>query len=167
MRRITRKLLVILLAEQRDIGRDLVEQLGHHRRDAVEMAGAGGAVQPLAHAARREIVVAKPAGYISATSGAHRMSQPASSSILRVARLAARIGGEILVRAELGGVDEDRGDDVARAPPRLRDQRHVAGVERAHRRHQRHRAAVRAQRRDRLRAGSPVTNDLHATGPLR
>ena len=40
-----RELLEILLAEQRDVGPDLVEQLGDHRRDAVEMPGPRRAVE--------------------------------------------------------------------------------------------------------------------------
>ena len=36
------KLLIILLAEQGDIGLDLIEQLAHHRRHPVEMTRPGG-----------------------------------------------------------------------------------------------------------------------------
>ena len=62
----------------------------------------------------------------------------------RVRRLLPRIAVEVLVRAELQRIDEDRRDDAVGAAPRLRDQRHVAGVERAHRRHQRDVSPARA-----------------------
>ena len=47
------------------------------------------------------------------------------------------------------------------APPRLRDQRHMAGVERAHGRHEGDRAAALAQRGERLAQRVGVTDDLH------
>ena len=48
------------------------------------------------------------------------------------------------------------------APPRLGDQRHVAGVERAHGRHQARSVPPSARkRRDRLAAARHVTDDLH------
>jgi chromosome partitioning protein len=49
---------------------------------------------------------------------------------------------EILIGAELQRIDEDGGDHLAPAPPRFCDQARVAGVERAHRGHQRHRRAA-------------------------
>ena len=55
-----------------------------------------------------------------------------------------------------------RGDRV-RAALRLLDQRHVPGVERAHRRHQRELAGSASAER-RARQFFTVTNDLHAAG---
>ena len=45
----------------------------------------------------------------------------------------ARIPREVLVRAELHRVHEDRDHDEVRASPRLRDESEVAFVQRAHR----------------------------------
>ena len=45
------ELLPVLLPEQGDIGLHLIEQLGHHRGDAVKMARPRGAAQALAHTA--------------------------------------------------------------------------------------------------------------------
>ena len=54
-----------------------------------------------------------------------------------VAGLVARIALEIFLRAELGGIDEDRGDDARRVALGDGDQRQMPGMERAHGRHQR------------------------------
>ena len=48
-----------------------------------------------------------------------------------------RIGGEVFVRRKLCRVDEDRDDDMGRSPARLLGQGEVAGVQGAHRRHER------------------------------
>jgi hypothetical protein len=47
--------------------------------------------------------------------------------------LAARVALEVLLFPELGGVDEDRGDDDVAFPPGGLEERHVARVQRAHR----------------------------------
>ena len=114
------------------------------------MAGPGGAVQALADALPARIVATGPSGYMVVDVGRPEDRAARRVQHRRVGRLAARIGGEILVRAELGRIDEDRGDDMVRAPPRLGDQRHMAGVERAHRRHEGDRAAAAREARRRL-----------------
>ncbi len=48
----------------------------------------------------------------------------------------ARIAREVLIRTELGRVDEDAGDDDIGVRARLCDQRMMARVQIAHRRHQ-------------------------------
>ncbi len=78
-----------------------------------------------------------------------------------VRRLPARIGSEILARAELGRVDEDRRCDMRRLPLRLGDQRHMAGMERAHGRHQGDAAAAAAKPRHRFAQRLDLTDDLH------
>ncbi len=51
----------------------------------------------------------------------------------RVRRLVARVALEVLPFAELGRVDEDRGDDQVVLAARRIEERDVPGVERAHR----------------------------------
>src|SRR3546814_16490422 len=46
-----------------------------------------------------------------------------------VARFAARIAGKVLVGAELGRIDEDRGDDMRRTPFGLRSEERRLGKE--------------------------------------
>src|SRR3984893_18882311 len=53
----------------------------------------------------------------------------------KISRLAARIGGEILVRRELLWVDKDRRDDPVALGPSRPDQRQMALVQRPHRRY--------------------------------
>jgi hypothetical protein len=73
--------------------------------------------------------------------------------------LPPRIALEVGLVVELGRVDEDARYDLVGAPLRLVDQRHVGGVERPHRRHQRPRAVTQI----RQRAGQFFTgsNGLH------
>ncbi|PAV93284.1 hypothetical protein WR25_24984 [Diploscapter pachys] len=83
----------------------------------------------------------------------------------RVRRLAPGIAGKVFVRAELLGVDEDRCDHLrARAPRRL-DQRHMARVQRAHRRHQRDGRPFGAECGDRVAQAGQVSNCLHRLPP--
>ena len=53
-----------------------------------------------------------------------------------IGRLAARIGGEILIGSELLRIDEDRRDDAAAIGSGSLHERQVPLVQRAHRRHQ-------------------------------
>ena len=54
----------------------------------------------------------------------------------QVALLVARVGGQIGALAELGGVDEEAHHDRVAFGARGREQREVAGVQRAHRGHE-------------------------------
>ncbi|KEO91079.1 hypothetical protein EH32_01770 [Erythrobacter litoralis] len=143
------ELLEILLPEKRPVGLDLVEELGDHRRDPVEMSGSGGTAQPLAHPLYRY------AG--RETGGIHRLDarrpeqrDPFCLEHRRILGKLAGIGVEVLVRAELGGIDEDRGDDMVAMFARPADQREMPFVQRTHGRHQAHRSAVPPQRLERL-----------------
>ena len=80
--------------------------------------------------------VAKPGGYISAGGGANRRSTPAGLRERGVVLEVARICREILRVAELGGVHEEARDEDVRLGARRREERLVAGVQRAHRRHE-------------------------------
>ena len=64
------------------------------------------------------------------------MSTPHSSAIARVRLLVARVRGEVGGPAELRGVDEERRDDELGLAPRGSEERTVAVVQRAHRRHE-------------------------------
>jgi hypothetical protein len=55
----------------------------------------------------------------------------------KVAGFVARVALEILLRTELGRIDEDRGDDAFRTALGDGNQRQMPGVQRAHGGHQR------------------------------
>ena len=134
-------LLGVLLAEERHVGRDDVEELGHHRADAGEMAGAAvGALEHVGQAldadggreARRvDLLGRRGEEHVDAELG----------RLGRVARLVARIGGQVGRLLELGGVDEQRHDDLVAAIARDLKQCVVAAVEGAHGGHEADRAA--------------------------
>src|SRR5439155_24593118 len=66
-----------------------------------------------------------------------RDEQDVDAGVLRdacVALLIARVAGEVLVRSELGGIDEDARDDGVAFTTRRLQQRDVPRVQRAHRR---------------------------------
>ncbi len=154
------ELLEILFAEQGDVRRDLVEQLGDDDGDAVEMSGPGGAVQASGHPRHAD------AGGVTLRVHRRRVRGPEQLHPFRlqhrsVRAFAPRVGGEILAGAELGGIDEDRGDDVIGASFALRDQRHVAGVQRAHRRHEGDTRPVGPERRHGVSERREITQDLH------
>ena len=111
----------------------------------------GAALGALEHVA--EAVDARPSsrsrrGRSRPTGGANSASTPSAVGDRGVARLRARVGGEVGGLVELRRVDEQRDDDVVAALARGAHQRLVAGVERAHRRHEADAAAgARAPRR--------------------
>ena len=159
-----RELLPVLLAEQCEVGADLVEELGDHRRHPVEVARPRRAAQPLADAGDR-----------NGRAEAQRIhdldrGRPEQRHAFRlehrgIAGQLPRIGGQVLVRAELQRVDEDRHGDVRGAALRLAHQRQMAFVERAHRRHQRQRT-VASQRVDRISQWIKAFDGLHGSSPL-
>ena len=131
------QLLIILLAEQREVGPHLREQLGDHGGDAAEEM--------------RPILVLEPGerGAFRRDAGGeavriHRLGgrRPDHVDLLRaqcgnVGGEGARIGAEIFMGSKLRRVDEDRHHDAPRAPARLAHQFQMAGVQRAHGRDQR------------------------------
>ncbi len=102
------RLLGVLLAEERHVGPDHVQQLGHDGRDAVEVAHAAVlALERLGQAAhvdrrpearRIDLVERRREEQVGAGLGGQR----------RVALLVARVGGQVARRVELRGVDEER-----------------------------------------------------------
>jgi len=141
-----RQLLPVLFAEYREIRRDLIEQLGHHGRHAGEMAGADRPAQGFAKPADRN--AGREALRIHFLDhGGPEQRDVRRFEQQRILRGLPRIGGEILVRPELGGVDEDRDDHVGGQLLGAPDQRQVPFVQRAHGGHQRD-SAARPQIRD-------------------
>ncbi len=138
------ELLPILFPEQRDIGRDLVEQFGDDSGDAIEMPRPGGTAQRI-----------RQPRHLHAGRGARRnhgsdVRRPEDGRARRrqqrrIGRLLPGIAIEILAHAELQRIDEDRHHDMVGAAPRGIDQRQMAGVQRPHRRHQRDARAVPAR----------------------
>ena len=125
------ELLGVFFAEDGEVGEDGVEELGDDGADAVEMAGAGGAAEG-----------AGEGGFGDGDAGAlgiHVWDGGEENEIdaFKFAEGAvgvegAGIGGEILVGAELGGVDEDGDDHDVGAILRDADEGEVAIVEVAH-----------------------------------
>ena len=107
MRRITAQLLVVLLAEERDVRPHGVKQLRHHGRDAAEVPGRLRPQRPARESLDRD-PGATPSGYISSTDGAKSTSTPASRRLSRSRVEVARIAREVLGRPELRRVHEDR-----------------------------------------------------------
>ena len=102
--------------------------------------------------------VSAPAGYMSATPGREHQLDALLAARGQIGLQRAGVARQVLVRAELQRVHEDRddGDRGPGHPAGVPDQLAVALVQRAHRRHERHPAARAAQgprdRRDARRA---------------
>ncbi len=129
-------MLVVLLAEHRDVGLRLVEQLGDDRGDAGEMVWPEAILQT-----RRRRPGERHGG--DETGGIHLLNRGREDEIrvdLRqpgaIGVEAARIAGEILMGTKLGGIDENRRDHPFGALTRRFDQREVAVMQRAHGRRQ-------------------------------
>ncbi len=154
-------MLEILFAEQRDIGPHLVEQLGDDCRNAIEMARPRRAVESVADARHRNIggktVRVHFLGRWQPQDRAARVGQHP-----RILQFAPGVAREVFGRAELLRIDEDRGDDLVRDMLGRFDQRDVAGVQRAHRRHQRHPQILRTNARDFFPELVDLTDGLHA-----
>ena len=104
------------------------------------------------------LVCVAPSGYISSTVGANTKSTPRPSSSVEVAVEVARVLVEVLVRAELQRVHEDRDDDRVGELARPLDEGEVPVVQGAQGRHERDRPPLerRPQRGDRLDDDRPA-----------
>ena len=140
------QLLVVLLAEERPVRPHDLQQLQHDRQHAREMRWPGSTFELLTQWARMD-----------RGAGAVRVHVGCGGSECDLDALGAqrreivverpRIGIEILAGAELQRVDENRNHhDGALHPLCGPDQRQMALVQRAHRRHQHHPAAGGPQR---------------------
>ncbi len=147
------QLLPVLFAEYGDVGLDLIEQLGHHHRDAAEHRWPEVAFESLGRAARRRIAHRYPGDealgiHFGGRRGEHQgAAGPGQQG--GVLGLAPRIGPQILVGGELRGVDEDAGHHLVGATCGLLNQRQVPIVQRPHCGHEAHGEALTAPVADR------------------
>ena len=154
------------------------EQLGDHRRDPVEVAGA----------ARTAEAVGEPPDVDGGSRflGVHLVHRGREEQVDafgrcrgRIASLVTRVAGEILVRAELRRVHEERDDDEIALAAAARMERPVTRVERAHGRHQPDRLVRSPRASEQIRRTSairrtvcmltrersePLPNRLHRVG---
>jgi hypothetical protein len=142
------QLLVVLLAEHRDIGQALQEQLGHHRGDTVEMARPRPAAEAVGEARHRHLG-REPVRIDLAHPRREDEIAPGGDELGEVAGEVARVGVEVLALAELRGVDENAGDHQVGARLGEGDEFHVRAVQVAHGRDQADRGTGRAPRRHR------------------
>ena len=129
------ELLEVLFAEPRGVGAHHVEQLGDHGGHALEMPWPERAAQPFGEAphsnlGRKTLGVNALAGRSEQEVAAGFRDQPG------IPRFVARIGGEVLAGHELLGVDEQARHHPVGPRGGGPDQREVAVMDGAHRRHQ-------------------------------
>ena len=159
-----RRLLGVLLAEVGDVGADDVEELGDDRGDAAEVAGAaalGVAVEDRGEVAGDLDRGGGAVGVDLGDVGGEDEVDARLAGQAQVALLVARVAVEVLVRAELGRVDEEaHHDDVALGAGGAQ-QRDVALVEEAHRRDEADRAAFAPGRGQ---GGAQLIDPAHDAG---
>ena len=140
------RLLGVLLAEVGDVGADAVEELGDDGGDAAEVLGAaarGVAVEHLGQAAADLDRGGEAVGVDLLDRRRVDEVGPGLGGQAQVALLVARVALEVLAGAELGRVDEEAHHDHVALGAGGAQQREVALVQVAHRRHQADRAARR------------------------
>src|SRR3954447_5521763 len=127
-----RELLGILLPEERDVGPGQVQQLADDRQDAVEVAWAVFALEPVAQRSRGD-------PHLGLTIRVDDVRGRGEDNVDLLARAerevgveGARIAVEVLPRRELQGVEEDRDDHGVAACARGPDQLTVPFVQRTH-----------------------------------
>ncbi|MNZ90484.1 hypothetical protein D3C78_1094480 [compost metagenome] len=114
-----------------------MEQLGHHRGHAVEVAGAAGAAQAFGNARDADDGLPGHAVGVHFLDGRGEQQLAAGlEEFFLVGGEGARIAVEVLAGAELQRVDEDAGDDEIGALGGFGHQRGMAGMQIAHGRHQ-------------------------------
>jgi hypothetical protein len=158
-------LLGVLLPEVGDIGPDHVQQLRDDGGDALEVRGAAvlalerrgqpGDVHRGRRAGRVDLVGRRREQEVGSGRGGQR----------RVARLVARIGGEVGGLVELGRVDEEGDDHDLGLRARGADEADVAVVQRAHRRHEADRARGAARVAQRGAQVGDGADGQHRAGP--
>jgi hypothetical protein len=132
-----RQLLEILLAEDRDVRIDDVEQLRDDGRDAFEMSGTKLAAQDVGNFRHFDARRAIRAVRIDLRDLRHEHEiAPRGLEHRRVLSRRARIVREILVGPELHRVHEDARDETLAVPLRGLDETDVPGMQVAHRRHE-------------------------------
>ena len=156
-------LLRVLLAEVGEIWADDREELQAHRRDPAEMPRPEGSLQN-----RAELGHVDPRLEAGGVHLLHAGSEDEVDTGVgrrgQVARLVARILGEVAVVGELGRVDEQAHDDGRALRPGRLQQRDVPGVQCAHRRDEADRAFAGGLER-RANLGDRAA-DSHATATV-
>jgi hypothetical protein len=137
------ELLVVLLAEHRDVRLHDVEQLRDDRSDAHEVTGPERAAQDVLEHRHMDA----RGRLLSARIDVGDFGREQQIDVQRIQHTPvvsgrARVSGEILVRTELQRIDEDADDHALRQLRRTADETAVAGVQVAHRRHERDALAV-------------------------
>jgi len=129
-----RELLIVLLAEHRDVGLNDVEQLRHDRGDAFEVPGTELAAQNLRkprHLHARRVLVARRVD-LRDVGHEHEIAARGLEHALVLARR-TRVMREVLVRSELHRIDEDARDEAVSAAPRDLHETEMTRVEIPHR----------------------------------
>ncbi len=135
-------LLCVLLPEVHARRPDDREQLEHDGRHAAEVARARAPLEDRAELGRRRPRSGSPAGTSRRPTARTRGRPRHSARACEVAILVARIAREVGVVAELRRVDEEAHDDRLVLRASRAQERQVAVVERAHRRHEPDRAGA-------------------------
>jgi len=130
------QLLEVLAAKHGHARLHQIEEFQHHGGDAAEMAGAEGTTQ----------IARQVGGRLHAEGLRHRIHlgdirrehevAAGGGELLAVGREGAWIAFKVFASAELQRIDEDARNYRAPAPLRQLDQRHMPGVQVAHRRHE-------------------------------
>ena len=129
------QLLVVFLAEKGGVGGRLGEQLDDHGGDPVEMARPGGTAQDIGKTRDRNSG-GEPVGVDLVRRGCVEKVHPRRAGECGIGGLVPGIGGEILIGAELRGVDEEADDHPVVCLSRGRHERPMALVQGTHGRHQ-------------------------------
>ena len=145
-----RELLVVLLPEVRVTGPDDPEELGDDRGDTGEVRGPTRPFEPLAGSGNRDGGANRGRVHLVDARVEHQVGTR-SASERQVAVQIPRVGGEVLFGRELQRVHEDAHDRGVAPHRRRGDERRVALVQIAHRRHEPDGAPSRA---DRVQAGA-------------
>ena len=129
------QLLPVLLAKQRQIGLDLIEQLADHGGHPIEMPWPRRTAQPVTDAGDGDV------GGIARRVHHRDFGRPdqrhaLSAQQIKIAFARAGIRREILVRAELARIDEDRDGNVIGAAFCLPHQGQMPFMQRPHGGHQ-------------------------------
>ena len=159
-----RDLLIVLLAEIGGIGLDDVEELGHHRGDAGEMAGPGFAfefgakLRQVNHRLHRLRIHVGDAG----------RKNEIDACLFQHGAVAGEIAGilvEILVFAKLQRVDEDRYNSDVVLGLGMRNKAEMALMQVAHGRHKTNRMAGAAVGRELVAQCGDRGDDFHDRRP--
>jgi len=126
------QLLVVLLAEQRDVGLHDVQQLQHHGGDAAEVAGTELALEDGDLGRRRIDVIALRLRVHLRLVRREQVGNTGGLELLAVGRERARVAVEVLAGAELQPIDEDAGDHAIGLLAGLAHQRDMALVQVTH-----------------------------------